>query len=112
MPDFAYIAKTTSGQRHEGVIEAGSRRDAMQRLRQRKLFPVNITEAAAAGGAGLNLQLPSRVKKEQIADLCTQLADLLNNGVPMLESLSILADVSVHPRLQAAMQRIHDAVAE
>lgn len=112
MPDFAYVAKTTSGQRHEGVIAAGSRRDAMQRLRQRKLFPVNISEAAAAAGGGLNLQLPSRVKKEQIADLCTQLADLLNNGVPMLESLSILAEVSVHPRLQTAMRRIHDAVAE
>jgi len=73
MPDFAYDALTTAGQRTHGVIE---------------------------------------VKKEQIADFCVQLADLLTNGVPMLEALSILGEVSVHPRLKAAAGRIHDAVAE
>lgn len=112
MSDFSYIAKTTSGERQEGVIEAVSRHDALQRLRQRKLFPVSIQEAESGSPGSLQVELPSRVTKEQIADLCTQLADLLNNGVPMLESLSIIADVSVHPKLRSAMQRVHDAVAE
>ncbi len=112
MSDFSYIAKTKTGERQEGVIEAVSRHDALQRLRQRKLFPVSIQSADPGSLGNLQVQLPSRVTKEQIADLCTQLADLLNNGVPMLESLSIIADVSVHPKLQSAMQRVHDAVAE
>jgi general secretion pathway protein F/type IV pilus assembly protein PilC len=112
MSDFSYIAKTKTGERQEGVIEAVSRHDALQRLRQRKLFPVSVQNAESGSLGSLQVELPSRVTKEQIADLCTQLADLLNNGVPMLESLSIIADVSVHPKLRSAMQRVHDAVAE
>jgi len=111
MPDFAYDALTATGQRLQGVIEAGSRRDALQRLRQRALRPVTVTEKPQSD-AGKGLAFFSPVKKEQVADLCTQLADLLNNGVPMLEALSILGDVSVHPKLKEATARIHDAVAE
>jgi len=111
MPDFAYDALTATGQRLQGVIEAGSRRDALQRLRQRALRPVTVTEKPQADAAK-GLAFFSPVKKEQVADLCTQLADLLNNGVPMLEALSILGDVSVHPKLKEATARIHDAVAE
>lgn len=112
MPDFAYVAKTLAGGQEQGVIEAGSRHEALRRLRQRELFPMSVDDAAPAGIAGASLQFPSRIKKEQVADLCTQLADLLNNGVPMLEAISILGEVSIHPRLKEAMGRIHDAVAE
>jgi type II secretory pathway component PulF len=111
MPDFAYDALTTAGQRTHGVIEAGSRKDAVQRLRQRELRPVSVTATAAPGGR-FDLATIAPVKKEQIADFCVQLSDLLNNGVPMLEALSILGEVSVHPRLKSAAGRIHDAVAE
>jgi len=112
MPDFAYVAKTATGERREGTIAAQTRRAAMQRLRQQTLYPVSVSDVKPAIGMGGNFQLPQRVKKEQIADLCTQLADLLNNGVPMLEALSILRDVTINPRLQNAVKRIHDAVAE
>lgn len=111
MPDFAYDALTTAGQHTRGVIEAGSRKDAVQRLRQRELRPVSVTATEAPGGR-FDLATIAPVKKEQIADFCVQLSDLLNNGVPMLEALSILGEVSVHPRLKSAAGRIHDAVAE
>lgn len=111
MPDFAYDALTTAGQRTRGVIEAGSRKDAVQRLRQRELRPVSVTATQTPGGR-FDLATIAPVKKEQIADFCVQLSDLLTNGVPMLEALSILGEVSVHPRLKAAAGRIHDAVAE
>ncbi|TWU38477.1 type II secretion system F family protein [Novipirellula artificiosorum] len=112
MPDFAYVAKTATGERREGKIAAQTRRAAMQRLRQQTLYPVSVSDIKPSIGSAGSLQLPQRIKKEQIADLCTQLADLLNNGVPMLEALSILGDVTIHPRLKTAMGRIHDAVAE
>lgn len=112
MPDFAYVAKTATGERREGTIAAQTRRAAMQRLRQQTLYPVTVSDVKPALGMAGNFELPQRVKKEQIADLCTQLADLLTNGVPMLEALSILGDVTINPKLQDAAKRIHDAVAE
>src|SRR6056297_2870194 len=112
MPDFAYVAKTSAGERRAGTIEALNRQAAMQGLRRQQLFPLSVKDAKPASAGAAGLQFPARIKKEQVADLCTQLADLLTNGVPMLEALQILGEVTVHPRLQAAMKRVHDMVAE
>ena len=113
MPDFAYVAKSVSGERSEGVIVAASRREALQQLRRKSLFPLTVTDATPAAKQ-LNLQLPwaGRVSKEAVADMCTQLADLLTNGVPLLEAISTLADATVQPRLQEALRSVHDKVAE
>ena len=102
MPEFSYTAKSSTGEQAQGTIAASSRRDALQQLRQRALFPLEVTDAVAAKPASLNVRLPwgGRVKKDVIADTCTQLADLLGNGVPLLEALDTLADATVNPRLQ------------
>lgn len=112
MPDYAYVAKTASGMETRGVVPAGNRREAMQRLRQKSLFPVSLTETKSASDTSSSLAHWMPVKKEQVADFCTQLADLLTGGVPLLESLKILQEATVHPRLQQAVGRIHDAISE
>ena len=112
MPDFAYVAKTATGERREGTIAAQTRRAAMQQLRQQTLYPVTVSDATSNRDMSAGIQLPQRVTKEQVADLCTQLADLLNNGVPMLESLQILEDVTINPKLKETTTRIQSAVAE
>lgn len=112
MPDFAYTAKSLAGEKLYGTISAGSRTEAMQRLRAMSLLPLVLQDSAAAVPAWTQISLPVRVKKEQIADFCAQLADLLSGGVAMLESLKILADASDNPRLKEAALRIHEAVSQ
>ena len=112
MPDYAYVAKTATGMETRGVVPAVNRREAMQRLRQKSLFPVSLTETKSASDTSSSLAHWMPVKKEQVADFCTQLADLLTGGVPLLESLKILQEATVHPRLQQAVGRIHDAITE
>ena len=114
MPEFSYIAKTSTGERSEGKIAAGSRREALQQLRHKALFPMTVQDAETAKPALENLTLPwaNRVKKDAVADLCTQLADLLNNGVPLLEALQTLSEATVNPRLEQALTRIRDSVSE
>lgn len=113
MPDFAYVAKSSTGERSQGVIVAQSRRDALQQLKRRSLYPLSVSDQTAATKQ-LELKLPwqGRVSKEAVADMCTQLADLLTNGVPLLEAISSLADASVQPRLKEALTSVHNAVAE
>ncbi len=84
----------------------------MQRLRAQSLFPMSVVDTETSKAAWTSIALPVRVTKEQISDFCAQLADLLSNGVPMLESLRILADASDNSRLKEITMRIHDAVAE
>lgn len=112
MPEFAYTAKSTAGERLAGTISAASRNEAMQRLRSQSLFPLSVTDSQAGKIAWESIQLPVRIKKEQVADFCSQLADLLTGGVAMLESLKILAEATENPRLKEATLRIHDLVSQ
>ncbi len=112
MPEFAYTAKSLQGDRQEGTIFAASQIEAMQRLRQRSLFPLSVSDLGKSKTKDLSEYFPAKIKKEHVADVCTQLADLLSNGVPMLESLRILEEATVQPRLSQVIRRIHDAVAE
>lgn len=112
MPDFAYTAKTQQGQRTEGTISATTRIEALQRLRQRSLFPLTVTDSSKTTLPMTRWEFKPRVKKDQVADACTQLADLLSNGVPMLEALQILSEASVHTGLKSALKSVHDAMAE
>jgi general secretion pathway protein F/type IV pilus assembly protein PilC len=111
MTEFAYTAKSLNGERRSGTIAAETKSDAMQKLRAQSLFPLTVTGKQVAK-AGTGFSLPKRIKKEQVADLCSQLADLLTNGVPMLESIQILAEATENPRLQEAVLRIHDSVSQ
>lgn len=111
MTEFAYTAKSLNGERRSGTIAAETKSDAMQKLRAQSLYPLSVTgKQVAKEGAGFSL--PKRIKKEQVADLCSQLADLLTNGVPMLESIQILAEATENPRLREAVLRIHDSVSQ
>ncbi len=84
----------------------------MQRLRSQSLFPMTLIDQGAGKSKLSSISLPVRVTKEQTADFCGQLADLLSNGVAMLESLRILADATENQKLKAIAMRIHDAVAQ
>ena len=112
MNDFAYTAKSSTGQKLSGTIAAASRSDAMARLRAQSLFPMTLVDRQAKKTAWIPISFPVRVSKEQTADFCAQLADLLTNGVAMLESLRILSDATENPRLKEISMRIHDAVAQ
>jgi type II secretory pathway component PulF len=112
MTDFAYTAKSSTGEKLSGLIVASTRSEAMQKLRSQSLFPMTLVDRQDSQPAWTKISLPSRITKEQTADFCAQLADLLTNGVPMLESLKILADASENPKLGEASMRIHDAVAQ
>ncbi|MFM8572655.1 MAG: type II secretion system F family protein, partial [Pirellula sp.] len=109
--EFAYTAKSSTGEKLSGMIAAASRAEALQKLRAQSMYPMSVQDAKPAGKS-FTISLPVRVKKEQVADFCAQLADLLSNGVPMLESLKILGEATENPKLQATCIAIHDAVSQ
>ncbi len=112
MPDFAYTAKSLTGERIAGTITASTRSEALQRLRANSLFPMTVADSPNSAAQWTNISLPVRIKKEQVADFCSQLADLLTGGVAMLESIAILADATENPKLKEAALRIGEAVSQ
>jgi general secretion pathway protein F/type IV pilus assembly protein PilC len=115
MPDFAYTARGLDGQTVTGLLTAASRREAMASLGQRSLFLLKLddhTDSTATQRWSAAFAARKRVRPEQVANCLSQLSDLLQNGVPLLGSLQLLAEQSPNPALRDVMADVRDQVAE
>ncbi len=107
MPDFAYTARTTAGDKVTGVIQAGTEHEASSLLAGQALFPIDVArqkQKTTFGG--------KRVSGQLIATTYSQLASLLRSGVPLLRSLKVLQQQSSNEALQDVLQKVHDRVEE
>jgi len=109
MPEFAYTARTLSGEDVAGMITAATKRETLSALAERSLFPLHVESAEKSKG---KWQLKKRISASVLGTNLTQLADLLQNGVPMLSALEILADQATHPSLAEVLADVRDQVAE
>ncbi|RJP17447.1 MAG: type II secretion system F family protein [Candidatus Abyssobacteria bacterium SURF_5] len=100
MPIFSYQATDKKGQEVTGMVEADSLALAINQVRSLGYFPTKVKEDAGKLArrqkvktkGGFNLSIGGRVKKKQITLFTRQLATLIDAGLPLLRSLSILYD--------------------
>src|SRR5690606_15259898 len=109
MPDFAYSARNLDGQDVTGTITAASRREALAALGERALFPLRVTAVESRKSF---VPLQRRIKPQLIAASLTQLADLLQNGVPLLGALDILSQQAPHPGLCEVFGEVRSQIAD
>lgn len=117
MPEYNYLAKNSRGLRVEGAITAPGRREALAALTAQALFPLQVTDVReTAWSLERLMQRVSaprrRVGAELLADNLSQLADLLNNGVPLLRSLEVLASQVRNDVLAEVLTTVRDDVAD
>ena len=109
MPEFAYTARTLAGEDVAGTIVAASKRETLSLLADKSLFPLRVESAEKKASAW---QINKRVSAQVLATNLNQLADLLQNGVPLLQSLGILAEQCTHAGLAKVLTDIRDAISE
>ncbi len=107
MPDFAYVARSSSGQRVSGTLTAPNERDALSTLSAKALFPLEVKLEAPAMTLG-----GRRIKAQMMATTYGQMAGLLRSGVPLLRSLAVLRDQSSHVGLKDVLTQVHGKVEE
>jgi general secretion pathway protein F/type IV pilus assembly protein PilC len=113
MPEFNYTARTSAGEHVSGAITAESKREALSALFERSLFPMKVENSESWAAQWQRLfQARRRIKTDVLSTNLSQLADLLQNGVPLLVSLGILADQCTHPGLAVVFRDIHDRIAD
>jgi len=110
MPDYIYTAKNETGAETTGHISANSKREALDAIHRLKLFPVSI-EDRRKGEISFDF-LQRRVSDSQIAAALLQLADLLDNGVPVLHAFQVLEKQTPNSRLKSVIKNIHDRISE
>lgn len=107
MPEFVYTARTLSGEDIAGTITASSKRETLTALAERSLFPLHVTEKTKPQWFRRR-----RIKASVLSGNLSQLADLLENGVALLEALTILANQCPHPAFADVLTDVRDQVAE
>lgn len=108
MPEFAYIARDSKGQKMVGEITAGSEREAISVLAGRSLFPVSV----AAKREAMRISIGRGVNGQTMAVTYSQLSSLLRSGVPLLRSISILRDQTSNRTLKSVLDQVHGRVEE
>src|SRR5574340_18309 len=111
MPEFAYLARTASGQNVTGTISAGSKRESLCALAAQSLFALKV-ESKEPARAKWRWRASRRVKARVLATTLSQMADLLQNGVPLLASLEILAEQAAQRSLTEVLSDVRDQMAQ
>jgi type II secretory pathway component PulF len=106
MPQFSYKARKRSGELVEGILETPDRSAALVQIQRSGLFPIAVADAKAGAATGvkkdkgvnlaaflppsLQAQLAQKRKPklQELATFTTQLANLLNSGMPLTVALN------------------------
>lgn len=97
MARFSYEARTLTGKASNGIIEARDEAEARVKLRSKQLVPLKfkvlqdpqIKRGQAPTKIGL---FEGKVKSKNLQIFTRQFATLIDSGIPILESLKILAN--------------------
>jgi type IV pilus assembly protein PilC len=109
MPQFNYSARQANGQIQKGVVTAQTRSAAIASLRLKHLQPVTMKETKGGGsGFNMNINLPgsNKVKAKDLVMFTRQFATMVNAGVPILRSLTLLKDQTRSLPLKKALESI------
>lgn len=108
MPLYRYKAVDGSGAVQAGSVEAEAPRQVRELLKAASLVPVDVRPSSGSR-PWLTLGL-SRAQRTEAALLPSQLATLLEAGVPLAKALEVMSRNVTGRRLAAALSRIGDAV--
>ncbi|MEK6704846.1 MAG: type II secretion system F family protein [Bdellovibrionota bacterium] len=115
MPDYKFEGVDKSGKRTSGSIEASGEGELRMVLRSRGIRPVRIVKS---GGMATSLAL--RVKGQKIRGVgitelvvfTRQLQVLINSGIPLMQSLEILHEQSVHKSFKKVLEGMKERVSQ
>ncbi len=111
MPRYEYTAITTGGKKTKGTVTAESPFAARKQLRMRNIHPSSVVEVSSAVESKHALfSFLRKRSKTQLVDFTKQLATLLNSGIKLTESLSVLMMQSSDPRFRNALTEVRDRV--
>jgi type IV pilus assembly protein PilC len=125
MATFQYSALDAKGEQSTGALSANSEAEAIQQLRAKGLYPTQIQEegkgrkgkapAPVKGKAKPTVKtskghLGGRVKPKNLMIFTRQLATLIDSGLPLLRSLTVLEKQEPHPVLRSTIGALAENV--
>lgn len=117
MPNFNYTAIDGQGNETTGVLSADSNAQAIEMLKGNGLYPTQVVEegVGAKGKKGkkakrVKVKTGGRIKTKTLMIFTRQLATLIDSGLPLLRSLTVLGKQEPNPILKATINTLADSV--
>jgi type IV pilus assembly protein PilC len=103
MPTFAYSARpATGGDIQSGEIDLATKDDVLAYLHRQKMIPVSVREKSRE----FNITFGTGVRTRDIVIFTRQFATMINAGLPLVQSLDILAEQTENPALRKTIQEV------
>ena len=132
MANFQYTALDSRGEQKTGNVQAASEAEAIQQLRGEGLYPTQVTEdgkaavSAPATKSKKSKATPAKAKKGKakavkktvggkvkpkvLMVFTRQLATLIDSGLPLLRSLTVLANQQENPVMRGTLESLAESV--
>ena len=124
MANFQYSALDSKGEQTTCVVSASNEAEAIQKLRVQGLYPTQIVEEGKGKGAAkvksqgkakgkaaaTKNSTGGRIKPKSLMIFTRQLATLIDSGLPLLRSLTVLGKQEPNPVLRSTLAALADSV--
>ena len=131
MAEFSYRARRRSGELVEGILDVNDRPAALAQIQRLGLFPIAVETAKAGAAASekragqkadflsllpptlrAQLQQKRKPKLQELATFTTQLANLLNSGMPLTVALNSMTHLETKGIPAAVSRELKQEVTE
>jgi len=103
MPKFVYSARPAAGGGiQSGEVVVNTKDEVMSYLHRQKLIPVSVRQKEA----GINLTIGTGIKTRDIVIFTRQFATMINSGLPLVQSLDILAEQTENQAFKKVIQEV------
>lgn len=119
MATYSYIARTQSGERVEGNLDANDRRSALAAVEQMGYVPVSLKEVAPGTSNGatrkrsafsFERRRPPRMNSRDVLTFSTELSDLLASGMTLGNALNVLANNETDGAARSIIPALRDEI--
>jgi type IV pilus assembly protein PilC len=100
MPTFTYTARDAKGEMKQATVEAPNRDEVMNQLKKQKLQVIKVDEGP------VKKKKAGKIKMRDIVILTRQFSTMINSGLPLVQSLDILATQSENPALKDVCRQV------
>ncbi len=107
---FIYQAKDSRGTLRSGELNVDSYEAAATQLRQQSLYVVSLEEAVESSAKGLPSLFAKRITQRDIVEFASQLAVMVDAGVPISNALEGLVGQTDNPTMKSMLTALQDNV--
>jgi type IV pilus assembly protein PilC len=102
MPTFTYSARANTGEILNGEIELPTRDEVVGYLVRQRLRPISVNSKAK----DINIQIGTGIKTREVVIFTRQFATMINSGLPLVQSLTILAEQTENKFFRKIIQQV------